>query len=505
MAQETEIKVRIDDNEALASLREMLDLVSNIEDKLSGLSMPDASPPSAPGAPSGGGAAAGAAGAAGGAPGGAPSGGALVAKSADIATETFGAGGGFTAGGLSSTIGQQLRSASASMPFGAGIPTALAGVYFGLVGKSLEQRQQMLGQVAQLEELEAGVLGAVDTASAQDLVTGVSGTLTKYGFDQSQTAQLLQSVASGAGFKVTGGELKTRAEELARSEKLGIPASVLASTAGAIAQATGKSVGSALDSSLALKNFAEKGLDLRGEGVSSFLQSFASTVDQFTAQGIKIDPKSLASELKGIAQATGTRGERPGQILSALSGVAEGAGGDITSTLQQMATMSVEAEATRGATDIFSFLGNLERLKGSPLGTKEAITKTFGFGRTGASILASIPGIGTKDARKLLGARAVGLGETERISGTALEETLSVAGAQALQQKQALETVRKDEDLNKKLIEITGEMQTSLLKLSENEQVITSVAEGINTTLDIANKTGEKVAKALETLKRMIK
>ena len=48
-------------------------------------------------------------------------------------------------------------------------------------------------------------------------------------------------------------------------------------------------------------------------------------------------------------------------------------------------------------------------------------------------------------------------------------------------------------------------MQTSLLKLSENEQVITSVAEGINTTLDIANKTGEKVAKALETLKRMMK
>lgn len=51
MAQETQIKVKIDDNEALQALREMAALVESISENLSGLSVPPGAIPTAPQAP----------------------------------------------------------------------------------------------------------------------------------------------------------------------------------------------------------------------------------------------------------------------------------------------------------------------------------------------------------------------------------------------------------------------------------------------------------------------
>ena len=506
MSQETEIKIRIDDNEAIHQLRGMLDIVEKIENGLGGLQMP-----------AGGG----------GGGGGAPSSSLGKSRSERQAAEfwrtfrreqqeednkkqralgvperlTSPFSGGFTAGGFGQTIGTSLREAASSVPY-AGVPVAAMGAYFGLVGRSLEERQNQLSKVAELEGLETGLMGSVD-GFTPDFVKTQATNLNSLGFNQLQTAELVTQVASSVGLKTLAGEVSGgRLKELAAAQKAGIPAEVLAATAGAIAQATGKSVGSALDESLNLKNLAEQGLDLRGQGVTAFLSSFTSMIDKFTSEGVKVDSKSLAREITGVARATGARGERAGQITSSLIDVAGGAGGDVRSSLQGFAQNLLTAEAASKSTDLFSFLQQTEKLQASPTRVAQEIAKGAGGGRDAAAVLASLQGIGTGDAVGLLGARR-GQGEFgARVSVADVEDRLTISEAFAKSADSALNVVSADKDQGAQLIQISSDMQTALLKVSENEKVVTTLAQGLTSTIDIIVDTQSGIQKALDWMRR---
>lgn len=499
MAQETEIRVRIDDQEATSKLREMLDLVEQISGGLGGIEFPSA----------------------GGAPSQGPTGPTdeeraqraeeraqqkekarqkRIVSGVQQGVDILSGGAGFNAGGFAQSIGRMITQYATTLPSILGVPLGMTGVYGQVVGRSLQERQKMLGDAAQLETLEAAITGSLDTGSAaatKNLVEGVSESLTPLGFGLSETARLLQTVSQGAGLRMNAGELQSRAGRLAAAERAGIPAGVLAATAGAIAQATGASVGAALDQSLALRNLAEQSLDLRGSGVTGFLQSFSALVDQFTQQGIKINVENLAQQITGIARATGTRGERPAQILSSLIGFAGGAGGEVTGALQGFATSALTAEAARGSTDLFGFLQNLENLQKAPITAARVISGAGGGGRAGAALLASISGIGTREAGGLARATLGGLIDTERaaVSGASLESGLQLSGAFARTQRESMVTVRQNEELGVKLIEISGTMQDALLRMSGGEEALTAAASGVKFLVD-------KVADLIETVQR---
>lgn len=502
--QEAQIKVSIDDNEALSKLRDMLDIVERLEEGLGGLEMPQQEGPSPTrgpaGSPSGGGG------------GGGEAGGSPVSINAAIAqgqiVDTFGQGSSFRAGDVSQNIAGNLQRAAAAAPFGAGLPVAVLGAFMGLMGRSMNARQERLSQVAQLEQLEAGIKGAVDTSSAQRLQERASSRLARLGFDPSASAQLIQGIASSVGLAMKESDLSTeRLERLGAAEKLGISSGAFANLAGAISQATGESVGAALDQSLQLRDLAEKGLDLRGAGVEEFLQSFGQTIDDFTRRGITLEAGDFAREITGITRASGTRGERPAQIAASLMGVAQGAGGDVRGALQGFAEASLTASAAGGAGDLFGFLQNLEALETSPTRAADIISRSAGGGRGSAAVLASISGIGTRDAARLAGGvgRGRGLGEFgERVSVDDVARGVQISAAQAAAEKATLTTVRKDQALNRELIRQSGRMEDSLIELSNNTKVLTKVSNLVVSTQEAIIEVEKKVSEAIEELKRRL-
>ena len=504
MAQETEIRVRIDDNEALSKLREILDVVQQIDGGLQGFNVPAGAIPAPSSAP------------------------APTPEAAEDAEERAARrqarrereqrrerarriegiaeigglvrGGGFTAGGGIADVGGNLTDIAKTLPFGLGVPVAGAGEYLKLMGRSLQERQQLSGAVAQLEQQETALQGVVDVRDPRAFIQTGASTLNPLGFGMGETAQLLTNVVASAGFKTAQKELTGSLDRLGVAERTGIPAALLGNLAGAIAQSTGVTVGQALEQSLVLRNVAEQSLDLRGAGVQGFLQSFGALVDQFTQRGIKIDPQNLARQITGIAAATGTRGERPAQILSGLLGFAEGAGGEITGALQGFAQQAIVAEAAAESTDLFSFLSRLEQQQTNALGIARTVSQAGGGGRTGAALLSAIPNIGTRDARGLLGARLGTLPTRDRLQSADLN--LALSGTIAQTQDKTTQLVQSDVALAQRLIEVSAEMQQGLIKLSENEETvlkITDLQQGIQEKiLDIAGK----VQDGLNILKR---
>ena len=375
-------------------------------------------------------------------------------------------------------------------------------MYVGLTGESLEERQRLAGEAVPLEGIESLIMGSVDTKSSQAMLEKTAGILNPLGLNQQATGQLLQGVAGSVGLKASEEDITNSIKRIAVAEKTGTPASLLGVTAGAIAQITGKAVGEALEDSLTLKNFAEKGLDLRGQGVNTFLQSFTSMVDQFAEKGITIDPLSLAKSIKGIAKATRTRGERPAQLTSSLISFSQGVGGDIKGALSSFAEMALLADASSGATDLFSFLKRLEEQQADPTGTARKIFQAGGGGRDGAALLASIEGIGVTEALGLGRAKAKDLGKGDRIAFEEIEAVSRVSAAFAKSGDKAIKTVREDTDLIESLIQISSDMQTNLLKMSENEENLTSLAQTIVDVNSVVVAAQRKATDALDAMKR---
>lgn len=498
--QEASIRVSIDDNEAIHKLREMLDIVGQLQEGLGGLELPQQQGPSEPAKPD------------------LSTGrvkeekGVSISRAAAAAqgqiVEGLGAGSGFRAGNIGQQMGQALQRTAASLPFGVGLPVAALGAYMGLMGRSLNARQERLSQVAQLEQIEAGIRGSVDTSTPDLFQERTTARLAKLGFDPAASAQLVQGIASSVGLAMSEADLSTgRIAKLGAAEKLGVSSGVFANLAGAISQATGESVGSALDQSLQLRNLAEQGLDLRGAGVEGFLQSFGRTIDEFTRRGITLKAGDFAREITGIARATGTRGERPAQIAASLMGVAQGAGGDVKGALQGFAEATLTAEAATGGGDLFGFLRNLEGLEKSPTRAASIIARGAGGGRGAAAVLASISGIGTRDAARLAGGigRGRGLGAFgERVSVSDVEAGVSISAAQAEASRKTLETVRTDTELNKKLIEQSARMEDALIDLSSNSDKLTKVADGVVVTMEAIVGVEKKVSDAIDDIKRRL-
>jgi len=474
---ETSIKVRIDDNEALQALREMAGLVDQIAGGLGGLTVPPgAIPPQASQTPSG-------------TPDttGDPSDRGhrerttrlreiLKAETrATVDTLTNPA----SMGHISQRFGSMLTNISKTMPFGTGVLASVAGAAFKATSQSLQARQARLADVMGLELQEAEIAGIIDSSDVQKFSEDRAKNLTPLGFDSSSTRSLIAGVAGAVGFKSGESDFSTgNLLSLAAAERSGMSAGAIASLAGAIVQNTGVGVGQALERSNALKNIAQNDLDLRGPGVDRFLGGVNSILEGLTAQGIM--EGDVAKSIASVAARTGQRGQRPAQIVQGLQGIGRGAFNAISSPFQGLAQSALMAQIYAESGSVFEAMQKTEQMIATPETIPSSIAQ--GLGGQGATLaLASIPGLGTRDAQRLVSNRAlVSAGQTRggrnfMVSGA----SLNLNAAQARQTTQTLQSLRdpKSVETFKKMIEFTGRSERNLLKMSENIDAIIKVTD----------------------------
>lgn len=491
MAQETEIKVRIDDNEALQALREMASLVGQISDGLGGLKMSPDAVPSTPSAPS------------------------SRKTHAERQSEEFWRSfkkeqreadrvrdqrvGALKSEGLStfnsmtspqsmSSLTNRMGEMITNISKGLDIPVLsrlgeVGGVFLKAASRSIAAREARLGEIINLEGLETEMAGVLDTRNAKKLGESRAEGLEQFGMDPTQTRQFMLGIAGAAGLRTTEGDLSSaRLARLAGAERTGVGAQSIASLAGALSQNIGQSVGDSLDHSLALRNIAEQTLDLRGAGVERFLGQMGGFVEGLTARGIGTRASHLTTGIADISGRLGGRGkgQRPMQIMSALSGVGQGAFSQISAPLQEIAQMSALAEIMSGSTDIFSAMQEAEAFQRDPTNVISAISGTLGTGRTAQAVLGSVSGIGTKDATSLLTRSGKRATTKDRLSPEQISANLQLSKAQAEQTGNTIRSLRDDkaDEANfKQIIKVSGEMERSTIKITENIDMLVKITD----------------------------
>lgn len=487
MAQETQIKVKIDDNEALQALREMAALVSQISDGLSGLKMAPDAVPSAPSGPS------------------APSktkeerdAEKLVEERKKIfVAETKATLQSLTSpqtmSSLTNRFGDMLTNiGKATIAPVLGASLGLGGELMKMFGRSLEAREARLGEVLNLETLEAEMSGVIE-GPARETATAREKALARLGLDPTQTRQLMLGVAGATGLRTTAGDLsEARLMRLAAAERTGVSAQSIAGLAGALSQNIGQSVGAALDTSLVMRNIAENELDLRGSGVERFLGQLGGFVEGLTARGIQAQPAATGRTLAGIRRATGQRGQRPLQIMQALSGVGAGAFSQISAPLQEIAQMSVFADIMSRSGDLLEAMQEAEALQADPEAIPRIISRATGGGRLAQATIGAISGIGTRDARGLMGGITVSPTTTDRLSVQQVEESLKLNAQQAEQTRQTIEAVRTPagEKVFEQMIKVSGEMERNTIAMTENVKLLTTIT---NMQLKVSSATTSAV------------
>jgi hypothetical protein len=367
--------------------------------------------------------------------------------------------------------------------------------YGGIKGASLDKRSEINSQAMGLEGLEAQLLGATGSADAKKLGEDLTRKLTPLGFSSSEARQLGIGTAQSFQRKMTDAQLKSQISRLGTLQRLGINAQGVSGLAGSLQQATGKGVGASFSDALGAVDTA-KSLDLRGAGVDKFLSSFQGMSEDFTRKGIAFSPKGMNSFIKGISKATGQKGFRPMQIAQGLMGTAGQARQGFMANFQQLSSLAVQAEAFRTSKGPLEALRKMEEIETDPDRVRQATLKAFGTGEGGQLALASIPGIGTRDAKKLAekygpikGKSSRGSATAGRILGdladrTAVEKVMDLSGVQAEQDRQTLTKARENPELAKKMIESQAKMDRALLKFTENETRLVTLYEAIIKALE---------------------
>ena len=490
MAQSVEIDVRIGDDQLTKRLKEQIRLAEELKRALGGAGQAGAPAPSAP-APSTGAyydtqgrlrlpngryAPAGTQPPPNGAqPAGAqPAGNRTAAAVASFMTQT-------TAGGLLSSAG----SAVSNVPFIGGV----MGAYLGLKGTSLQMREGLATQAAGLEQVEGRMRGAIDTGDAQRLGEELTRELQPLGFGPQEARALMLQAATSFGRGVSGDQLKAQALELGAAERAGVPAAMIAQLAGALTEAGAGDFDATMKLTKEIRNLAEQGLDLRGAGVQTFLSGVSSMITTMSAQGLSANPRRLADTMRGISTATGRQGQRPLQITQALQGAAGGARAGFAGQFGGLVQNALQAEAFSRASSPLEALGELERIQQDPAQVQEILRRTYGT--EGAALgLASIAGIGTRDATSLADAPSIRQRGTEsaRLTAAELAAGLTISAAQAQSQATIIDKTRTEDGTAAaiQLIQTSETLKEAVLKLTDNAAALQSLTTGLSKALSYA-------------------
>lgn len=463
--QETEIKVSFNDGGMMQQLQDMLTMLDDIQDRAGGVEMPNQR--------------------GGGGLGGTGVQGAdrlenSIESFFNQFTDTLVNSAGASVGSAVRNVTGLISNAVKQIPVVGEIAGGLVGAYGQLKASSLEKRQEIANQIMNLEGLEAQIMGLTGE-SGRDIAEKETGRLTELGFTPEETRSLLVGIGQSFGRGMTGQDIGMISQDLAVMQRTGINAQSVASLAGAIQQGTGQETAKTFDTSFQAVAIANQ-LGLVGAGVDQFTGSLNSMFSDLTQKGIRFDPKDILKFSQGVGNAFKDEmaGMRPLQIAQSLAGVAGGARSSFAGNFSQLASTAIQAKAFSQASSPLEAMRIMEEIQADPELVRKIIIEAFGRGEASETILASIEGIGTRDAKFLTGRKQISkpmLPKTQRFDPVDVKEAMPLAGAQAEEARLTLEKGRKDEKTMQTMIELQGKMDRTLLKFSENEETVLKVYE----------------------------
>lgn len=463
--QETEIKVSFNDGGMMKQLQDMLNMLDEIQDRAQGVEMPTQDRPSS--RPSS----------------------TTTQQNRQInnsleaffgqVTNAFVNSAGASVGVTIRNITGLAQDLVKDIPRIGGVIGTAIGAYGQLKGASLEKRQEIASQIMNLEGLEAQIMGLTGE-SGREIADKQTQKLTRLGFSPEETRSLIVGMGQSFGRELQNIDIQYALQDLATMQRLGINAQGVSGLAGVIKQGTGGTAMQAFETSFQSVAVAQQ-LGLVGAGIDQFTNSLNSVFSDLTQKGLRFDPKDMLKFTQGIGLLFDKQqsGMRPMQIAQSLMGVAGGARSSFASNFSQLASTALQAKAFEGAKSPFEALKKLEEFQADPEKTRKAIIGAFGED-TAKLILASTEGIGTRDATKLVSRKQIArptLPTGAKFTAQDVADVMPLTGAQAEQARLTQEAGRKDEDTMKKMIELTGKMDRTLLKFSENEETVLQVYE----------------------------
>ncbi len=462
--QEAEIKVNFNDGGMMQQLESMLSMLDDIQQKADGVEMPSQGSPDSSSSSN-------------------DSKKKQVNQSIEQfmnqVADTFINSVGASASGVIRNVSSLVQTAVESIPVIGSTLGGMVGAYGQLKATSLEKRQEMASQVMNMEGLEAQILGLTGE-SGRDIAESQTKKLSRLGFTPDETRSLIVGIGQSFGRELRGTDIEKVSEDLAVMQRTGINAQNVASLAGAIQQGTGQSATGAFDTSFEAVRVANQ-LGLVGAGVDQFTGSLNSMVSDLTQKGIRFDPREILkfTQGMGVAFKDGMAGMRPMQLAQSLMGVAGGAGSSFKGNFSQLASTIIQAKVFSEATDPLDAFRKFEEREGSPRKTREDIINADLPEDLKMLALASLQGVGTEGAKKILSKKAgfTALPSLSRLSAKDISEAMPLTATQAEQTMKTVQKARGNEQTMKTMIELQGKMDRTLLKFSENEETVLKVYE----------------------------
>jgi len=392
--------------------------------------------------------------------------------------------------------GREGRLGGALRGLGAGLP-----VVGGLVGAALETRMARVGDVMGLERPQTEL---VTGAGYQfDQLYGARAAGARLGFTDAQTLATLQQVARGTQMQaqVSGGTLRALMQE----ELAGVGVGALSSFAGGGALGGGARGDVGVELGTALKLSATgRAMGLSGAGVERLLAAVAQNTSRMAERGLTLDTESFGDFVTAVSAAAQRAGDRQvmgvGAVRAAgrVTGMAQGALGQVTGQFGGLGQSALLAAAGRGARSPMELIANLEQLSGDP---RAALAAMRGLGLGGDTLRMALVGGGASlaEAGALMGAgnlgmEAAGLSDAQQAQQA---RGMQVSSIVATKDNQLTRIVESDPASVQALMNLNTTLEKMSLQLTRSDGAVIKTVEGVGAVMETLLPAVEKLSDAV--------
>ena len=395
--------------------------------------------------------------------------------------------------------GREGRVGSALRGLGAGLP-----VVGGLVGAALEARMARVGDVMGLERPQTEL--AIGGGYTRPELFGARATGAGLGFNDAQTVGLLQQFSRATQTRESLSAASVRA--VLQSELSGVSAGALGGFAGGGALGGGARGGVAQELQTALRLSATgRAMGLSGAGVERLLAAVAQNTSRMAEQGLSLDTESFSSFVSAVSASARQQGARQVEGVGAVraagrvTGMAQGALGQVRGQFAGLGQASLLAAASRGARSPMELLANLEALSADPARALDAM-RSSGMNGEALSLALAGGGASTAEARALLGA---GTGSLAQGGLTQAEQRQAAKGMQfstitATKDHQLTRMVESDPASVAALVKLNGTLEMLSLNMTKSDGAVIKAVEGVGAVMDQLLPAVDKLTKAANGL-----
>lgn len=392
--------------------------------------------------------------------------------------------------------GREGRLGGALRGLGAGLP-----VVGGLVGAALEARMGRVGDVMGLERPQTELVTGAGYEFDQLYRARAAGA--RLGFTDAQTLATLQQVARGTQMRATLPVDTMRA--LMQEELAGVSVGALSGFAGGGALGGGARGDVGVELGTALKLSATgRAMGLSGAGVERLLAAVAQNTSRMAERGLTLDTESFGDFVTAVSAAAQSTGARQvmgvGAVRAAgrLTGMAQGALGQVTGQFGGLGQSALLAAAGRGARSPLEMIANLEQLSGDP---RAALAAMRGLGLGGDTLRMALVGGGASlaEAGALMGAGNIGMNPAglSRAEQAQQARGMQVSSIVATKDNQLTRIVESDPASVQALMNLNATLEKMSLQLTRSDGAVIKTVEGVGAVMETLLPAVEKLSDAV--------